>query len=167
MKNKAMWIALSVIVVVNVISVGTLVWLRTRDAEAFAQPCRVHTYGGTNYIAQLLDTAVGRVETGCVVIVSLRLENPNPYAVTLQREWFVLMDHEKEYYEPTQLGTIHLPAHGVVEREAFGFVVTNEALNGLIALKIGQQYLLTVKSPRPYPLPKSLGRFVSFRQRDW
>jgi len=32
---------------------------------------------------------------------------------------------------------------------------------------VGQQYFLTVKSPRSYPPPVRPGRFVSFRQRDW
>ena len=167
MKHKWLAIAIGTIVIVNVISVGTLAWLRTRDSQVFSQPCSVHTYGGTNYTVQLLETAIGRVETGCVVIVSLRLANPNPFAVTLHRDWFVLLDHEKEYYEPTQLGTIVIPAQGFIEREAFGFVVTDEALAGLLALKVGQQYFLTVKSPRPYPPPTRPGRFVSFRQRDW
>ena len=167
MKNQWLKRAIGAIVIINAISFGTLAWLRLRDAREFAQPCQVHTYGGTNYTVQLLDTAVGRVETGCVVIVSVRLANPNPYEVTLQREWFVLMDHEKEYYEPTQLGLIQIPAHGIIEREAFGFLVTDEAMAGLLALKIGQQYLLTVKSSRPYPQPVEKGRFISFRQRDW
>ena len=167
MKSKWFWIAVSTIVVINLGSVGTLAWLRTRDSQAFEQPCQVHTYGETNYTVQLLETAVGRVETGCVVIVSLRLTNPNPFDVTLHRDWFVLLDHEKEYYEPTQLGTIKIPAHGSIDREAFGFVVTDEALAGLLALKVGQQYFMTVKSPRPYRPPTKPGRFVSFHQRDW
>ena len=167
MKSKWLTIAIGTILMVNVICVGTLIWLRTRDSQIFSQPCQVHTYGGTNYTVQLIETAVGRVETGCVVIVSLRLANPNPFAVTLHRDWFVLLDHEKEYYEPTQLGTIVIPARGLIEREAFGFVVTDEALAGLLALKVGQQYFLTVKSPRPYPPPVRPGRFVSFRRRDW
>ena len=167
MKHKWLKIAIGVIIVVNLISLGTLAWLRLRDAREFAEPCRVHTYGGTNYIVQLLEAAVGRVDTGCMVIVSLRLENPNPYEVTLKREWFVLMDHEKEYYEPTLLGPIHIPAQGVVEREAFGFMVTDEALAGLIALKIGQQYFVTVKNPHPYTRPVGKGKYVSFHQRDW
>jgi len=167
MKHKWLKIAISVIVIVNVISLGTLAWLRLRDAREFAEPCQVHTYGGTNYSVQLLETAVGRVETGCIVIVSVRLENPNPFEVTLNREWFVLMDHEKEYYEPTLLGTIRIPAHGVVEREAFGFMVTDEALAGLLALKVGQQYFVTVKSSQPYTRLVGKGKYVSFRQRDW
>jgi len=165
--NKWLKIAIGVIVIVNAISFGTLAWLRMRDAREFLEPCQVHTYGGTNYIVQLLETAVGRVDTGCIVIVSLRLENPNPYEVTLNREWFVLMDHEKEYYEPTTCGTIHIPAQGVIEREIFGFMVTDEALAGLIAMKIGQQYFITVKSSRPYTQLVGKGQFVSFRQRDW
>ena len=167
MKKKWLWIAISTIVTINVLSVGTLAWLRTRDSQVFTQPCLVHTYGGTNYSVQLIETAVGRVESGCVVIVSLRLENPNPYGVTLPREWFVLLDHEKEYYEPTQAGLIQIPAHGIVEREALGYVVTDAALAGLQALKVGQQYFITVKSPRPYSPPRVPGQFVSFRQRDW
>ena len=167
MKNKWLKIVVGVIVIVNIISFGTLAWLRLRDAREFAEPCRVHTYGGTNYTVQLLETAVGRVETGCMVIVSLRLENPNPYEVTLKREWFVLMDYEKEYYEPTTLGTIRIPAQGVIEREAFGFMVTDEALAGLMALKVGQQYFVTVKSSQPYARAVDKGQFVSFRQRNW
>lgn len=96
MKNKWLKIIIGVIVVVNVISLSTFAWLRLRDAREFSQPIPVHTYGGTNYIVQLLETAVGRVDTGCMVIVSLRLENPNPFEVVLNREWFVLMDYEKE-----------------------------------------------------------------------
>ena len=167
MKHLWLKVSIGVIILINGISLGTLAWLRLRDAREFTQPCPVHTYGGTNYVVQLLETAVGRVESGCVVVVSLRLENPNPFVVTLPREWFVLLDHEKEYYEPTLLGTIQLPAHGVVEREAFGFVVTEQALAGLLALKVGQNYFMTVKSPRPYTQLVGKGRFVSFRQRDW
>ena len=165
--NKWLKFAIGAIVLVNVISFGTLAWLRLRDAREFSQPSQVHTYGGTNYIVQLLETAVGRVDTGCMVIVSLRLENPNPFEVVLNREWFVLMDYEKEYYEPTTLGTIHIPAHGIIEREAFGFMVTDEALAGLIALKVGQQHFVTIKSSQPYTQAVDKGQFVAFRQRNW
>ena len=167
MKKKWLWIVLGVILAINAGSLGTLAWLRLRDAREFAVPCEVHTYGGTNYTVQLLEAAVGRVDTGCVVIVYARLANPNPFPVTLKREWFVLMDHEKEYYEPTQLGVIQLPASGVVEKEEFSFMVTDAALDGLIALKIGQQYFVTVKSPTPFRRQLSQGKFYSFRQRDW
>jgi predicted nucleic acid-binding Zn ribbon protein len=167
MKNKWLKIVIGAIVLVNVISLSTLAWLRLRDAQAFSQPSQVHTYGGTNYIVQLLETAVDRVDASCMVIVSLRLKNPNPYEVILKREWFVLLAHEKDYYEPTTLGTIRIPAQGVIEREVLGFMVTDEALAGLIALKIGQQHFVTVKSQRPYTQPVGKGQFVSFRQRDW
>ena len=46
MKHKGLVIAIGIIVFVNVISVGTLAWLRTRDSQVFSQPCQVHTYGG-------------------------------------------------------------------------------------------------------------------------
>ena len=167
MRGKRLWIAIGVIVTINALSIAALVWLRSHDSQSFSQPCEVHTYGGTNYIVHPLETAVGRIDAGCMVIVSLRLENPNPFEVILKREWFVLLDHEKEYYEPTQLGTVRIPAQGVVEREVFGFVIPNEALAGLIALKVGQQYFITVKSPKPYTLPVGKDQFVMFRQKDW
>ena len=43
----------------------------------------------------------------------------------------------------------------------------DEALAGLIALKVGQQYFVTVKSAQPYTQPVGKGKFVSFRQRNW
>jgi hypothetical protein len=74
-------------------SLGLLAILRVREAREFSRPHRVETYGGTNYILQLTETAVGKTETACVLIVYLRLQNPNPYDLTLSRNWFVLVDH--------------------------------------------------------------------------
>ena len=165
--NKWLKIAIGAIVIVNAISFGTLAWLRMRDAREFLEPCRVHTYGGTNYIAQLLETAVGRVDTGCIVIVSLRLENPNPYEVMLNREWFVLMDHEKEYFEPLTLGAIHIPANGTVDKETLNFAVPDEALAGVLAREVGRDNFAMLKSPKPFTQPLTKGQFIMFRHQDW
>jgi len=112
------------------VSLGLLAMLRVQEAKEFRQPHSVETYGGTNYIVQLTEAAVGKTETGCVLIIYLRLENRNPYDVTLNRNWFVLVDQDKDYYLPSTTGTqtelIKLPANGVLDREMLSFTVPDD-----------------------------------------
>src|SRR5438067_2436744 len=86
---------------VIVVCVAFLATTRVKEAREFSQGYRVQTMTGTNYVVQMLETTVGKVETGHVVIVYARFENPNPSEVVLRRDWFVMVDHDKDYYLPT------------------------------------------------------------------
>ncbi len=122
-------VAVIALVVIGV-SFGVLALLRVREANEFRRPHPVQTHGGTNYVVQLAEVVVGKTETGCVLIVYLRLKNPNPYDVTLSRNWFVLMDHAKDYYLPSTTGTqtelIQLPANGILDREMLSNTVADD-----------------------------------------
>jgi hypothetical protein len=153
------------------VSLGLLAMLRVEEAKEFQQPHNVETYGGTNYIVQLTEVAVGKTETGCVLIIYLRLENPNPYDVTLSRNWFVLVDQDKDYYLPSTTGTqtelIKMPANGVLDREMLSFMVPDDAFAGTVALMVGRNYLVLVKGPEPFKAHLRTGEFQSFRRRSW
>jgi hypothetical protein len=161
----------AVALVVMALSVGLLGWLRWREAETVSRPFRVRTYGGTNYTVRLSEITVGKLETGYVVVVTARLENPNDFPVTLKRDWFILVDHDKDYYQPstngTQTATIAMPARGVAERETFSYTVPDDTLAGLLALEIGRYYWIMIKNPKPFTRQLKSGEFVSFRRRDW
>ena len=153
------------------VSLGLLAMLRVQEAKEFRQPHHVETYGGTNYIVQLTEAAVGKIETGCVLIIYLRLENRNPYDVTLSRNWFVLVDQDKDYYLPSTTGTqtelIKLPANGVLDREMLSFMVPDDAFAGAVALMVGRNYLVLVKDREPFKAQLRTGEFQSFRRRSW
>lgn len=153
------------------ISLGLLAMLRIREAKEFREPHTVQTYGGTNYIVQLTEAAVGKAETGCVLIVYLRLQNPNAYDVTLSRNWFVLVDRDKDYFLPSTTGTqvelIKLPANGVLDREMLSFTVPDDAFAGRVALLVGQNYMVLVKNEEPFETHLRNGEFRSFRRRSW
>jgi hypothetical protein len=163
-------VAVITLVVIGV-SIGLLGLLRVQEAKEFHRPHPVQTYGGTNYVVQLTEVAVGKTETGCVLIVYLRLRNPNPYDVTLNRNWFVLMDHAKDYYLPSTTGTqtelINLPANGVLDREMLSFTVSDDAFVGAMALMVGRQYMVLVKDEEPYEIRLGNGEFHSFQRRHW
>jgi len=156
---------------VIVLSAGLSAWLRLLEARQLSQPCPVQTYGGTNYLVQLQETAVGRAENGYVLIIYARLQNPNAFDVVLQRDWFVLVDGDKEYFLPTtngtQTATITLPAGGERDGETFSFALPESALNGTIALKVGKDYWAMVKEDKPFTRTLRDGEFVSFRRRQW
>jgi hypothetical protein len=103
--------------------------------------------------------------------VYLRLKNPNPYDVTLRRNWFVLADHAKDYYLPSTTGTqtelIKLPAKGVVDREMLSFTVADDAFAGAVALMVGRQYMVLLKDEEPFEVRLRDGEFRSFRRRHW
>jgi hypothetical protein len=163
-------VAVITLVVIGV-SFGLLALLRVQEAKEFRRPHPVQTYGGTNYVVQLTEVVVGKTETGCVLIVYLRLKNPNPYDVTLRRNWFVLADHAKDYYLPSTTGTqtelIKLPAKGVVDREMFSFTVADDAFAGAVALMVGRQYMVLLKDEEPFEVRLRDGEFRSFRRRHW
>ncbi|MGD1019248.1 MAG: hypothetical protein ABSA12_08000 [Verrucomicrobiia bacterium] len=152
-------------------SFGLLALLRVREAKEFRRPHPVQTYGGTNYVVRLTEVVVGKTETGCVLIVYLRLENPNPYDVTLNRNWFVLMDHAKNYYLPSTTGTqtelIKMPANGVLDREMLSFTVVDDAFAGAVALLVGREYMVLLKDEEPFDARLRNGEFRSFQRRHW
>jgi hypothetical protein len=153
------------------VSLGLLAMLRVREAKDFSEPHIVQTYGGTNYVVQLTEAAVGKGETGCVLIVYLRLQNPNAYDVTLRRNWFILVDRDKDYFLPSTMGTqtelIKMPPNGVLDREMLSFTVPDDAFAGRVALFVGQNYMVLVKNERPFEAHLRNGEFRSFRRRSW
>jgi len=153
------------------VSLGLLALLRIREAREFSRPLKVQTYGGTNYLVQLTEAVVGKTDTGCVLIVYLRLQNPNYYDVTLSRNWFILIDRDKDYYLPSTTGTqtelITLPANGVLNGEMLSFTVPDDAFAGAVALMVGRNYLVLVKDPKPFEMHLRNGEFRSFRRRSW
>ena len=144
---------------------------RVESARQFGQSYRVQTFTGTNYVVQLLETTVGKVDTGSVVIVYARFENPNPTDLVLKREWFVLADHDKDYYLPTTSGTqtplIKVPANGVLDKEALSYAVGDDSFDGALALEIGHHYFVLVKNDKPWTRHLGAGQFVTFHSRDW
>ena len=170
--SRRLQISVALVAVVTiVVSLGLLAMLRIREAKEFREPHTVQTYGGTNYVVQLTEVAVGKAETGCVLIVYLRLQNPNAYEVTLSRKWFVLVDRDKDYFLPSTTGTqtelIKLPASGVLNREALSFMVPDDAFAGRVALLVGQNYMVLVKNEDPFEARLRNGEFRSFRRKSW
>jgi hypothetical protein len=170
--NRHIQILVAVVAVATIgVSLGLLAMLRIREAKEFREPHAVRTYGGTNYVVQLTEVAAGKTETGCVLIVYLRLQNPNAYDVTLSRNWFVLIDRDKDYFLPSIMGTqtelIKLPANGVLDQEMLSFTVPDEAFAGRVALLVGQNYMVLVKNDGPFEVHLRNGEFRSFRRRSW
>ena len=170
MKGRGqLWLVLLALAAVAVVALLAL--RRVRQAHWLSQPCTVHTFGGTNYIAQVLDTTVGRTDSGYLVIVAVHMQNPNPYAIELARNWFLLVDSGKEYYQPsttgTQTATIRLPPGGAVERELLSFAVKGDAFQGMLAVQLGRNYWMLIKEPKPYPPRLQAGQFITFHRRDW
>jgi hypothetical protein len=149
----------------------SLIGLRMWEAREFSRRCEVRTDAGTNYVAQLVETTVGRADNGCVVIVYARLLNPNPFELELQRDAFVLDTDGHHHWLPSTSGTqtklIKLAPGGVSEREAFSFSVPEDSFRGEINLQIGKDYRVMVKNKRPYELRLRNGQFHTFRRREW
>ena len=161
----------AIVLVVIGVSLGLLAVLRVQEAKQFHRRHPVQTYGGTNYVVQLTDVVVGRAETGYLLLVHLRLENPNPYDVILSRNWFVLVDHAKDHYLPSTAGTdselIKLPANGVLDRETLSFTVADDAFAGTVALLMGRDHMVLVKDEAPFVARLRNGEFRSFQRRHW
>lgn len=160
-------VALAIIV----ISLALLAVLRVKDQYHFQKEYKVQTFNGTNYVIQLSEVTVGKVESGCVVMVYARVQNPNPVELTLKRDWFVLVDANKNYYQPVASGTqspvIKVPANGVAEKEALSYVVEDGAFEGTAALCVGHRYFTLIKSERPYHPAMKIGEFKMFKTLDW
>jgi hypothetical protein len=170
--NRRLQILVGVAALVLIaLSVGVIAWLRIQESKEFCQAHQVQTYGGTNYMAQLIETTVGKADTGHVVIVYLRLQNPNDYEVALDRNWFILVDGDKDYFQPSTTGThsplIKLPPHGVEEKASLSFAVPDDSFAGTIGLQIGQNYWVLIKDQKPFRRKLHSGEFVTFRSRDW
>jgi hypothetical protein len=153
------------------VSVVLLATVRIQEARDFGRAHRVKTYSGTNYVVRLAETTIGRTDSGQVVIVYLVLANPNPVELILDRNWFILVDHDKDYYLPSTTGTqeplIKIPAHGVLDREMLSFAVDTNAFEGVLGLQIGHQYWVMLKGIEPYTREIGIGEFRTFRRRDW
>ncbi len=162
-----------VLVVIATVGVGLglMAVLRIQEAKEFSQPHQTQTDGGTNYVVQLTEVVVGKAKTGYVLILYLRLENPNPFDVTLSRNWFILVTHDTDHYRPSITGTqselIKIPANGVLDREMLSFTVPDDALVGSVALIGGRSYILLVKDKRSFEVRLRDGEFYSFRCRCW
>jgi len=145
--------------------------LRVRRGHAFGQPHQVRNHDGTNYVVRLSETILGRVGTGYVVIVFLELQNPNPFELTLDRNDFILVDEDKDYYLPatngTQTATIKVPARGVRDNAMLSFTVAADAFRGTIGLQVGHYYWVALKSEQPYAPQLPPDEFRSFKQLDW
>ena len=154
-----------------VVALALIAWLRVEESRHLTQPHRVRTYGGTNYVVQVLETTVGKTDGGYALIVYARLENPNPYDVVLRRGWFTLADQHKDCFLPSTNGTqtalIKLPASGVLEREMFSFDLPPDALTGSVEMKIGENDWVMIKNKKPFTRQLRSGEFVSFRIRGW
>ncbi len=153
------------------LSLGGLAWVRTREARLFSQAHTVSTYSGTNYVLRLTETTLGRAETNYLLMVQIRVQNPNPFPLKLSRKHFILVDHDKDYYLPNTTGTqtewFTVPPRGVAERETLSFAVPADSFAGSIGLQIGQIYWVLIKHPAPYEPDLRVGEFVTFRRRHW
>lgn len=153
------------------VSVGMLALFRVQQAEEFRRPHRVQMRGGTNYVLQLIEVSVGKIDTGCVLIVYMRLENPNPFEISLRRSRFVLVGQFRDYYPPSTTGTqselIKLPAQGVLEREMLSYLVPDDLLAGAVALQIGRNNRILLKDRGLIGTTLRSGEFRSFRRPSW
>jgi hypothetical protein len=153
------------------VALALVALLRMEESRRFTEDHRVHLRNGTNYVIRLLETAVGRSDSGYVLIVYARLENPNPYEVVLRRDRFALADQARNYLRPTTDGTqaalIKLPANGVRDREMFSFDLPTDALRGRIQLTIGGNNWVLIKNEKPFTRELRSGQFVSFRTDAW
>jgi hypothetical protein len=164
---------IAVIVVLGVVGtiIGSAALTRMREARQFSEKHRVENPTGTNFVVQLVETTVGRVETGYVVIAYARFENLNSLPLVLPRESFVLIDGTGRKLTPVTSGTqtplINLSGNGVLEKEALSFAVDNRALDGTLTLEVGHQTYLLVKNSNPWMRPLPVGQFVTFRSWSW
>jgi hypothetical protein len=171
--NKRMIVLVAAVALAIVgVSSGLLALFRLQQAREFGEPHQVRSRGGsTNYVVRLLETVVGKTESGYVLIVYVRLENSNSFDIDLHRDWFVLVDRHRKYYSPSISGTqgesIKVLADSVLQREMLSFTVPNDTLAGGIALVIGQNYTVLIKDRSPFRERLSDGEFRSFRRHRW
>lgn len=144
---------------------------RVRETRAYRNPHAMRTMGGTNYVVALQETTVGRIDTGYVLILAVRFQNPNPFPVRLDRNWFVLVDHDKDHYQPTTEGTqtrwIDLPAQATMTKETLSYTLPVQALTGTLRVQLGQTDWMLVKDGGAVAGPWRSGEFRSFQRRPW
>jgi hypothetical protein len=171
MSRQIRILAVVIILAIAGVSVGLLALFRVQQAKDFSQPYRVQTAEGTNYVVQLVETVVGKTDTDWVLIVYMKLENPNPFAVALDRHSFFLIDRHRVRHLPSTTGTqdelIKLPANSVLEREMLSFTVPEDTFAGRIALRVGRDHRVTIKDQTPFEVRLGSGEFRSFRRHSW
>ncbi len=145
--------------------------VRISRARQFGEPQQVTTFGGTNYVVELSETTIGRTDAGHVLIVYLKIQNPNEEDLRLDRNWFVLLGPQREYFLPTTSGTqqqwITMQPGAVRDDVMLSFDLGPEALQGGLALKIGEDYWVLLKQAKPYTEPIDVGQFRSFKHNRW
>jgi hypothetical protein len=160
-----------VILFAAAIITGIVLHLKHRAARPLAPPHSVRTHAGANYVAQVLTVAIRRTGTNHHLIITARLENPNPAAITLHRDWFILVDGTREYFSPetnaAQPARIQLPANAASDREQFTYAITHKSLAGVLSWMDGYQHLVKIKSARYYQSRLADGATVTFNQLDW
>lgn len=134
--------------------------IHVKAARQFSQKHRVQ-----NFVVQLLETTVGKLDTGSVVIVYARFENPGSTELDLPRESFRLAGRSP-VTNGTQAALIKVPANGVLEKEALSYAIGDEVFAGALTLEVGRDQLL-VKNAKPWTQRLPVGQFVTFRSRDW
>jgi hypothetical protein len=165
------WLLGTALVAGLALLIGAVALWRVREAEDMSRPHAVHTYGGTNYVVSLKELTVGRSDAGYVLLVAVLLQNTNNFPVALNRNAFILVDANKDYYLPSTTGTqtpvITVPAAGTVDSEVLSFSVPEEGLNGAMGMQIGQNFWIMLREDKPFELKLKSGEFVTFRRRDW
>jgi hypothetical protein len=168
---KRMLIIGSALITIGV-SVGILALFRVQEARDFSRPYPVQTRAGTNFVMRILETSVGKVDTGFVVIVYMRLENPNAFSFEVRRNRFVLAgDGRGDFFRPSIMGTqdelIKLPANGVLEREMLSYTVPDDAIDGMLGLRIGRNFTILLKERGAFGGKLGPGEFRSFHRPTW
>jgi hypothetical protein len=152
------------------VGTGVLALFRVQQAKEFGLPHHLQTWRGTNYVLRLQETVIGKTDTGYVVMVFVRLENPNPFDLTLDRLSFVLSAHRRHYL-PSTTGTqselIKLPARGVLEREMLSFSVPENAFTRRVMLLVDYVYRIEIKDDVPFTGGLRPDEFRSFRRWSW
>lgn len=170
-RRNQMLMSLAVLAIIGV-SMGLLALFRVQQAEEFSRPYSIQMTEGTNYVLRVLEVAIGKADTACVLIVYLRLENPNPFDLMLERRSFFLADRHRTRYRPVTTGTqnelIKLPANGVLEREMLSFTLPDDVFAGRVALLIGdRRNRIVIKDETPFFAKLRDGEFRSFRRSKW
>jgi hypothetical protein len=171
MNRRRQMVAVIAVLCVVSASLALVAMTRVSEARRFSQKYRVQTPTGTNFVMQLQEAAVGRVDSGYVVIVYVRFENLDAAALALPRESFVLIDRDGRRFPPatsgTQLSLINLPGNGVLDKEALSYAVDGNSLTGTLTLEAGHQVYLLVKNSKPWARQLPDGQFVTFRSWSW
>jgi hypothetical protein len=162
------------LIIIGGVGVGLLALFRVQQVNEFSRPHNLLTPDGTNYVLRLLETAVGKTDTACVLIVYLRIENPNPFELALERTSFLLADRYRFRYRPSTMGTqnelIKIPANGVIQREMLSFTVPEDVFAGrliLVTYPRNRRNNIMIKDETPFRVNLRDGEFRSFRRRSW